>query len=107
MIAMARNVIDFLNKLKQENDAKEQTGKTPLLDTLNKAKPVDLDSIKKQVLFVSPKALRLPPPPDTQSISYRKPREQVLKARRTLKAVSWREVGERTFDYFYNAECKE
>jgi hypothetical protein len=73
MIAMARNVIDFLNKLKEENDVKEERGKTPLLDKIGQAKAVELDAVKRQLLFVAPKALHLPPPPQTQAISYRKP----------------------------------
>jgi hypothetical protein len=105
MIAMARNVIDFLNKLKQENDLKDQTGKTPLLDQINKAQPADLDGLKRQLLFAAPKIPYYPPPPQTKSISYRKPIDQVAKARRALKATSLREIGERTFDYFYKAEC--
>ena len=106
MIGMARNVIDFLNKLKQENDVKEQTGRTPLLDLLNTSKPMDLDDLKRQPLFVAPKVPPIPTPPKTQPISYRRPVEQVNRAKSILKARSFREVGEKTFDYFYNAECK-
>jgi Histidine kinase-, DNA gyrase B-, and HSP90-like ATPase len=106
MITMTRPVIDFLNKLKQENDIKEQTGKTPLLDQVQGAKPVDLEAVKPQPLFVTRKVAPLPLPPQTKLISYRKGIDQVSKAKKVLKASSLKEVGEKTFDYFYNIECK-
>ena len=49
----------------------------------------------------------LPPkaPARVQRIQYDKPADEVEEVKRKLRAISFKEVGERTFEYFYENEC--
>lgn len=106
MISMTRPVIDFLNKVRQEERLAAETGERPLMEEIERAKPADLEDIKVQPSFIAPKAPPPPPLPEVKLISYRKPLEQINKVKKVLKARSLREIGEKTFQYFYDAECK-
>jgi hypothetical protein len=42
-----------------------------------------------------------------QRLQYDRPLEKVLKAKAALNVSSFKQVGERTFDYYYDLECQE
>ena len=41
----------------------------------------------------------------TVTINYKKPKEEVEELKRTLGVKSYKEVGEKTFEYYKDAEC--
>jgi len=102
MLIMMAPVIRFLNRL----DRARTAGEDWLLSAVEDAKEADLKRISDSETFGWPDKPK-PPPPDTQRISYDRPREQVNKVKKTLGLRSSREVGETTFDYFYGRECKD
>lgn len=102
MIKMMRPVIDFLNRL----DAEKNRDERPLAAAVEKTELVELDQVRPRPVFSAP----APPPARTVAdmgrIVYLKPMSQIKRAQKTLKVKSRRDVGERTFDYFYERECE-
>ena len=111
MIDMMRPVIDFLNKLHQEQSRKITEDK-PLLDSLEKSKK-DLLSVSNLILqttslqreFIYPPPSK-PKPKNEVLISYYKHEKKVNEIMELLGLKNSKEVGERTFDYFYDNECE-
>ncbi len=102
MIMMMRPVIDFLNKLDMEKNQDDK----PLENAINNAKLVSLSEVIPAERFeivvkVSPQK------PSTRNITYSRPAEDIERVRDILGAKTLREVGEKTFDYFYESECVE
>ena len=94
-------VIRFLNLLDRENDL--PSGQRVLSRAIRAAKLVPVSSIKQERDFgvdITPS-----PPIKTQKISYTVPIQRYERARSTLNVEDPREVGERTFDYYYDQEC--
>jgi len=56
---------------------------------------------------LSPKATPKPPSPRIGRIQYSEPLDKIAKAKKALKVYSLKDVGEKTFDYFYQKECKD
>ena len=110
MIEMMRPVMDFLNWLKEE---KEKTDEGPLETAMKTASLFNLsdfdssDQTDTSSTFVAPKPLPIPPKPEIANILYAKPKDQVEIAKAVLEARSYKEVGEKTFDYFYKMECED
>jgi hypothetical protein len=112
MITMMRPVIDFLNKLHVEAQKPEQEEK-PLKMSLEQSSTVTMPVSK-----VFEQAPMLPetfsfPSPATQVkrsqdvvISYVRDENKVEKAKKILGVNTAKEVGERTFDYYYENECE-
>ena len=108
MTKLMRPVITFLNKLKEERQAfKDEQDKGPLQKLLAKASPVPFQDLKMRAAFKVPRVPVREPKVQLQKIQYEKPLQKVLEVKKALKARSFREVGEGTFAYFYNNECKE
>jgi len=103
MVTLARPVIDFLNALRRDERESEKEG--PLFGVLEKAKPVPLPAVKTAPVFVRPQERRAKAGAHTGTISYSKPLEEIAAAQKLLKVSSRRAVGEKTFEYFYKAEC--
>lgn len=108
MLALMRPVIDFLNLLDREKDTfGEERG--PLAEALHEAMPIAVSDLKYETRFLAPKAN----PNSTGAqvrlvrIQYQKPQDIVDRVRNILKASSNRELGERTFDYFVEAEIDD
>jgi hypothetical protein len=106
MILLMRSVIDFLNRLKQEEKLAQEVGETPLADAVEEASSVTLSKIRTQPTFIAPRHVAVRTPKTSGTISYSKPLEDIRKIQRALKVTSYREVGEKTFDYFLKAEFK-
>jgi len=105
MVNLGRPVVDFLNALRREERDMKDTGESPLFETIEKAKPTELKAAASSSVFVAPVARPAKAAPRTGVISYRKPLEEIASVQKVLKASSRRAVGEKTFDYFYKAEC--
>lgn len=107
MVRMMRPVITFLNALDAEKDAPSKDAR-PLEELVSQAednaKPLSSFTVPRP--FLAP--LRQPTvrAPDTQSIQYVRPTEQIEAAKKKLRVRSAKQVGERTFDYFYRRECE-
>lgn len=109
MIKLMRPVVQFLNKLKEEKEGKwEDSDPGPLERLVEKATAAPLDPANSRKAFEMPKVkLRTNSGPQTQKVQFERPKAQVDKAKKVLGATSYAEVGQKTFDYFFNAECKE
>lgn len=102
MIGLMRPVIDFLNNL----DAEKDRGKRPLHQELEqRAKAVTLAKLKASPVFAQPKADLIIE--RACNISYKKPEDEVDRVKENLGATTLREVGEKTFEYFFEMECEE
>ncbi|MGZ5444262.1 MAG: ATP-binding protein [Thermoanaerobaculia bacterium] len=102
IISVTRPVIDFLNAL----DAEKGTDDPVLSPIVADAVPTRIAEVSGSSVFEVRVATAAPqaPRPDP-TISYRRDRERVNAVRAALGVKSNREVGERTFDYFYDLEC--
>ena len=110
MMGMMRPVIGFLNKLKAEKEAKaDDREKGPLESMLDEAQPTPVSTARTTAVFIppTPKEKLTVPGPKMQKIQYDAPLAKVLAVKKAMKAHSYKEVGEKTFDYFYNAEIDE
>lgn len=105
MIEMMRPVIDFLNDLKAEKDLPDGSERV-LEAAVQAARLVELAEIQTARAFlVRPKPA--PRQPVMTTISYSRPKEEVERVKEVLEVRSNREVGEFTFDYFFEAECED
>jgi hypothetical protein len=106
MILLMRPIIDFLNKLSREVESEEF--EKPLSAALEAATPKSLESLRPSIIFQAPSvAVPAARGPKTGVISYKKPLEEIKTVQRALGVGSQKEVGERTFEYFFELECKE
>ena len=101
MIGAMRPVIDFLNRLADEE---RSTDSGPLRTAWETAPDIVLAKVKRNDVFIAPKNKVTPRSPTTSSIQYEKPIAEIAIAKRLLKVRSNRRVGERTFEYFLKAE---
>ena len=107
MLQVMRPVIDFLNRLDDEKDREESEGPGPLTVAVEAAKAVPLARTTPSALFVSPEPKPKPKLKKTGRIQYDRPVSQIAAAKEVLGVSTYIEVGERTFDYFYEAECED
>lgn len=107
MISMMRPVIDFLNKLSREVEAHED--ETPLQDALEESQAVPLRELRPTTVFAAPQSAALVRARAKKEpvISYRKPMELVRRVQKQLGVYTQKEVGERTFDYYFQMECAD
>jgi hypothetical protein len=109
MISLMRPVITFLNKLKDEKAKKdlEDADNGPLEEALEAATPAQLWEFNAPGKFTAPKPVSSPPTPRTGRIQYSKPLDEINLVKSVLGVDSFREVGEKTFEYFLNMECAD
>jgi hypothetical protein len=105
MIDLMRPVLDFSYKWDAEKDRFEND-QGPLRRAVKSAHEVRLRDVKTNETFVSPK----PPAskksdPKLTKITYTVPDERFATVKKHLHARSGKEVGEKTFDYYYDMEC--
>ena len=107
MMLMMRPVVDFLNKLKDEKQAREDDDDSgPLEQIVANAKDVPLSDVKSRDVFSIPRVAeskRTPTVP-MQRIQYDKPVKMVDEVKKALRAKSYKAVGEKTFEYYYESE---
>jgi hypothetical protein len=118
MMEPMRQVIDWLNKLKEEKDRKatdedvlelesaigdaEEHDLMLLLQQLRKqakGKPI------KKLPFKAPIAREVRDQTKLITISYRKPEEEVQRVKQVLHVTKNREVGEKTFEFYLKRMC--
>lgn len=111
MVSLMRPVIDFLNKLHDERQ-KIEGDSQPLNIAVEKADENTI-SVSRIIdehtefseTFVYPQTPPLPRVLEG-AIQYHRPLAKIEKVQKMLGVNSLREVGERTFDYFYENECE-
>lgn len=103
MVSLMRPVIDFLNRLDAEKESAERSLETACAT----ATYLDLSQITEPSGFLAPTHRPRPRTPRTRRISYSKPTEHVDKAAEVLGVSTSKEVGEKTFDYFFKRECRD
>jgi hypothetical protein len=102
MIEVTKPVLAFLTEL-----ARERSGDSDgdvLQTAINDAKATKIQEIPAPMPFRAPAPATKPRGPVMQRIQYSKPLIDVERAKALLKATSFKEVGERTFDYFMKYE---
>jgi len=102
MIELTRPVLDFLRKVEDERKRSEdgEITDTPLAMALSTAQPFLVEALSPSLTFQAPQ-----PPPQPQGlrmqrIQYRKPEDQVEKAKELLGVSTFKEVGEKTFECY-------
>jgi len=108
MIKLMRPVIDFLNALASEKKVQNEDERT-LQMTIDAAKSSDITEVQVSHAFKSPKvsSVRTPAEPELTRIAYWKPKKQADEVKKKLKVSTSRQIGEKTFEYFYKRECEE
>lgn len=105
MVKLTRPVIDFLNRLDKEK-GQEVTDEKPLESAIIATKPTELADLTSRAVFLAPKSAPVRVVPQTGRIQYTRPLEKIRRAQKALKISTLRDVGEKTFDYFYKRECE-
>lgn len=105
MINIMRPIIDFLNALKEskgDKDDKDSELETVVLS----AEVMKIEEIKTFTrVFQAPKIqVRKEKRHDVVTISYSKSKKEAEVVKNSLGAKSWREVGEKTFEYYQKME---
>ncbi len=110
MGTLARPVITFLNALKAEKKRRKQAGLDDpgILETIVSAShTAPLRQVEGRETFEMPAVKRTPVGPTNTSIQYRETIARVKMVKKILKVTTNKEVGLRTFEYFYRAEVEE
>lgn len=105
MLSLMRPVIDFLNKLDAEKE--QASSDKPLNEIVKDAKAQRLTGFNFSTFKVSARSKTQRAAPPEQKIIYMRPSEKIKKVKAALQVSSLRDVGERTFDYFYREECED
>ncbi len=105
MVRLMRPVISFLNQVDQEKDQIGSDDVGPLEEALGSAVETPLIEIASTA-FTPPKPRKEKPSkgPALARIQYSRPKSLVIAARKALRATTYKEVGEKTFDYFIELE---
>jgi hypothetical protein len=112
MMRLMRPVVDFLNKLKEEKASKdddEDGERSPLEQLIEDSPSAIVSGVRRREIFIQPetRAMHGKAGPPMQRIQYDMPLDKVNRVKKALKATSWKQIGEKTFDYFYDAEIDE
>jgi len=105
MVTLMRPVITFLYRLDEEKD--RETDDKPLEAAVAKSKPRSVARVRTSRTFSWPKQDLRPKLPKRGLIAYNKPVVQIAKIKKVLKVLTYKAVGEKTFEYFYERECKD
>jgi hypothetical protein len=107
MVTLMKPVLEFLRNVERERETPPQDT-LPLESIVADARAVSLDQVRMGATFAArPRQVYVRPPSSDQSIQYRRPVAQIERAKRVLGVLAAREVGERSFDYFFARECGE
>ncbi len=109
MSVAMKPVLTFLRELAQETSAfKEGTLKEmPLANSIASAQSVRILDTATTDTFVRPEELVPPDDAKVAHIQYYVPIEKYDKAKSVLSANTKKDVGEKTFEYFFTYECKD
>lgn len=106
MVQMMRPVIDFLNRLDAEKELELKD--RYLTKSIEAARQLKLESIPAAALFSAPAATlrRKTSGPKVRRIQYDKEDDKIEAVKKALGVTTLKEVGEGTFDYFFDLECE-
>lgn len=111
MINVMKPVLGFLRVLAREKSNAEMNGddNLELQKTLENASPTKYSALKASDIFIAPQkaATTRPASPPKGRILYYKEKDKISKVKKVLHVSTAREIGEKTFDYFYQMECDE
>jgi hypothetical protein len=110
MIFLMRRVIDFLNEWDKERTAAAEDEDAPLTRAISAAPLVALTHLRdytQRTFSVTPRKRQVQTGIHLQRVQYDRPLEKVLNVKQSLNAISYKQVGELTFDYYYKLECEE
>lgn len=109
MLNIMRPIIDFLNKLEADKKNKEDDTPSQLELVLEEATSVEVGNIKSEQVFVAPQPKNEPQVVKIEMgrVRYEKPKEELEIVKQKLKAKSYTEIGEKTFEYFFKMECED
>jgi len=105
MVTLMRPVINFLNALHDERPKIPEGGERPLEKAVESARRFilsEVDTSSEQ--FVAPKPISHKPEPKTRRIQYDKPIDDIELVKEFFGVSTFKEVGERTFEYFLKME---
>lgn len=105
---MMQPVIAFLNDLDREREhtRAQKADPGPIERVIKDSKPVKMVAIRSKRNFTGPAPTKRAVEPENMRISYSRPVGAVAVVQRKLRAKTLKEVGERTFDYYYEMECE-
>jgi hypothetical protein len=108
MVELGRPVLAFLRQVEKEIEEPPEAG-AELEPMMGRAQAVSVGelNVERAFHYARPKLKPKPQGPPTQSIQYRRPITEIEQAKDVLRVTSAREVGERTFEYFFKRECGE
>lgn len=106
MIEISKPVLTFLSDLAKQKESENQGD---IIDEIAKnaiatAVAIRTDAVTTIQPFIAPRLNPVQVGPRYQRIQYSKPLDEVKKAMQKLKVNSFKEVGERTFDYYLEYE---
>jgi hypothetical protein len=109
MIYLMRPIIDFLNDVHEESKAyhNKKLEEKYLEEKIKSATLKNYLDVKKSSRFSAPPQKQKAKKTDEVRISYIRTEGRVEKLKRFFKVSSPKQVGEKTFDYAYDRECKE
>lgn len=108
MIQQMRPVLDFLRQVaKEKNLAGTHGTETPLQNAIDSASKMQFQDLPKNEAFIAPAPPKAAPRPREGQIQYSKPIAEINAAKRLLNATTYKEVGEKTFEYFLEYEGDE
>lgn len=106
MISMMRPVMTLMNKLKTEKEKDRPQSERVLNLKVEQARIVSISEVLKEKkilndIFIWPK-IKAKPQTGMGTINYQKPYSEIDKVKKYFGVTKLGEVGEMTFDYFYN-----
>jgi hypothetical protein len=116
MVILMRTVIDFLNRLHDENRnyQRERIAETPLREAIKKATIVPINKVIENPDFLSeskfvapPSAKPIKPQPKVVWIRYSVSKNEYDLVKDFLGIDKPGDIGHKTFEYFYSREISE
>lgn len=108
MVLLMRPVLSFLNRVKEENERTGEGEKGALETLIERSEEKPLAQVQTRDSFSTPKTV---PPSDAaermQAIKYEVSLAVAERVREHLHVRTFKKVGERTFQYYYDAEVHE
>ena len=110
MIELMKPVVEFLNQMKQEREGDPAPSDLYLQHKVTEAIKVSVtdgpQTTVQQPVFTYPAPQPKSKTDGNVKISYSRPKDQVERVKKILRVSSYKEVGESTFDYFFEAEAE-
>ncbi len=104
MVTLMRPVINFLNALHEERQKIPEEGERPLekaVESARRASLLEVDRSSEQFVYLKPTSHKSP---NTGRIRYHKPIDDIELVKKFFGVRTFKEVGERTFEYFLKME---